>query len=399
MTKPVVKPPHGTPYRVRDGGYVQGIFYLQGKRITRTLCKMEEISRLPGGKQRSQNQMNRHIITLWVAKLEELQNEHFTPPGALRYLGDLFREWIDGSVSDKAPGTLDYYVRTSTAYLTAVGNHPIGELGPAQIDRFKAYLVGQGLSVASINIRLQNLKTFLRWAHEREFLERIPRIQQLRREKRLQKVLSEEEVLAWLHMLQKIRRHRKGQPPVQLPNNKHLHPNRKQRRAASLRETFILTLFETGCRFSEAFNLEMNQFDTVSGLLTIEFKPRFSIKEKREKVIPLTRRLKRRIAAIRKLSPLQRYLLDDGKGNLAYASTDSLATNLKRDMATLGYAGRGVKVVHGFRALFAHRLRERGAPLDAIKNLLGHSDIKVTEAYFPASQTREKAAVALLDSA
>jgi integrase len=56
-----------------------------------------------------------------------------------------------------------------------------------------------------------------------------------------------------------------------------------------------------------------------------------------------------------------------------------------------------VKLVHGFRALYAHRLRERGAPLDAIKNLLGHSDIKVTEGYFPASQTRERAAVALLD--
>jgi len=64
----------------------------------------------------------------------------------------------------------------------------------------------------------------------------------------------------------------------------------------------------------------------------------------------------------------------------------------------LGFNGRGVKLVHGFRALYAHRLRERGAPLDAIKNLLGHSDIKVTEGYFPASQTRERAAVALLDA-
>ena len=57
-----------------------------------------------------------------------------------------------------------------------------------------------------------------------------------------------------------------------------------------------------------------------------------------------------------------------------------------------------MKLVHGFRALYAHRLRERGAPLDAIKNLLGHSDIKVTEGYFPASQTRERAAAALLDA-
>jgi hypothetical protein len=103
------------------------------------------------------------------------------------------------------------------------------------------------------------------------------------------------------------------------------------------------------------------------------------------------------LAAVRKCHPHERYLLDDGRGRLAYTSPGAFAPQLQRDRAALGLNGRGVKLVHGFRALYAHRLRERGAPLDASKNLLGHSDIKVTEGYFPASQTRERAAVALLD--
>jgi hypothetical protein len=107
------------------------------------------------------------------------------------------------------------------------------------------------------------------------------------------------------------------------------------------------------------------------------------------------RRLRRFIAAVRKCYPDERHLLDDGRDRLACTSPGAFAPQLQRDRAALGLDGRGVKLVQGFRALYAHRLREQGAPLDAIKNLLGHSDIKVTEGYCPASQTRERAAVAL----
>jgi integrase len=198
-------------------------------------------------------------------------------------------------------------------------------------------------------------------------------------------------------MLQAIRRHRPGQVPVLLRNGTPFHPNRKQQRSAALRERFLWVAYDTGCRSSEIFHLELAQFDLEQGLLPVEFKQRFAIKERREKVIPLTRRLRRFIAALRKCCPHERYLLDDGRGRLAYTSPGAFAPQLQRDRTALGLNGRGVKLVHGFRALYAHRLRERGAPLDAIKNLLGHSDIKVTEGYFPASETRERAAVALLD--
>lgn len=46
----------------------------------------------------------------------------------------------------------------------AAGDHPVNRFGLAHVDRYRAYLAERKLSVASINIRLQNLKTFLRWA-------------------------------------------------------------------------------------------------------------------------------------------------------------------------------------------------------------------------------------------
>jgi integrase len=399
MPQHISAPPHGVNYRVRNGGTVDGFYYLDGRRTTRVLARLADLQRDAQGRRRTPAQLDKVIQRLWEEKLGE--RHHARPTKAVdepsRCIGELFGEWIAAAAADKAPGTRAYYARTTREYLAAAGDHPVSKFGLAQVDRYRAYLAERLLSVASINIRLQNLKTFLRWAHERDHLERIPRIRLLRREKRLARVLSEDDVSAWFRLLQAIRRHWPGQGPVRLPNGTAFHPNRMQRRSAALRERFLRVAYDTGCRSSEIFHLELAQFDLERGLLRVEFKQRFAIKERREKVIPLTKRLRRFIAALRKCCPHERYLLDDGRGRLAYTSPGAFAPQLQRDRAALGLNGRGVKLVHGFRALYAHRLRERGAPLDAIKNLLGHSDIKVTEGYFPARQTRERAAVALLD--
>ena len=399
MAQRIIAPPHGVNYRVRKGGTVDGFYYLDGRRTTRVLARLADLQRDVQGRRRTPAQLDKVIQRLWEEKLGELH--HARPANSAnepsRPIGELFNEWIAAAVADKAPGTRWYYARTTREYLATVGNHPVNRFGLVQVDRYKAYLATRNLSVASVNIRLQNLKTFLRWAHEREYITRLPRIKLLRPERRLPKVLSEDDIQAWIRMLQAIRRHRIGQGPLRMPNGTAFHPNRKQRRSAALRERFLRVAYDTGCRSSEIFHLELSQFDLEQGMLWVEFKQRFTIKERKEKVIPLTKRLRRFIAALRKCYPDERYLLDDGRGRLAYTSPGAFAPQLQRDRAALGLNGRGVKLVHGFRALYAHRLRERGAPLDAIKNLLGHSDIKVTEGYFPASQTRERAAVALLD--
>ena len=398
----VTRPRYGSCYRIRSSGLVDGFFYIDGNRTTRALGRLADLARDGQGRKRTPAQLEKAIQRLWdEMHLALLAEEPAEPAGEPApqppRIEALFGAWIEAAAADKAPGTRAYYRRTAGEYLAAVGDHPLPDIGLAQVDRYRAFLAGRALAVASINIRLQNLKTFLRWAHERELLERVPPIRLLRREQRLARVLSEDDVAAWFRLLQAIRRHRPGQGPVRLPNGTPFHPNRKQRRSAALRERFLRVAYDTGCRSSEIFHLELAQFDLEQGLLRVEFKQRFAIKERREKVIPLTRRLRRFIAALRKRYPEERYLLDDGSGRLAYTSPGAFAPQLQRDRAALGFNGRGVKLVHGFRALYAHRLRERGAPLDAIKNLLGHSDIKVTEGYFPASQTRERAAVALLD--
>ena len=81
-----------------------------------------------------------------------------------------------------------------------------------------------------------------------------------------------------------------------------------------MRERFLRVAYDSGCRSSEIFHLALGQFDLALGLLRVEFKQRFTIKERREKMIPLTRRLRRFIAALRKCYPHERYLLETAGG-------------------------------------------------------------------------------------
>lgn len=303
---------------------------------------------------------------------------------------------MDAAIADKAPGAIAYYIRTANEYLDANGDHSIADFTLRHMDRLKARLAERGLSAASINIRMQNIGTFLRWCYERGEIDRVPRIRQLRKEKRLPKVLTDEQATSWVRYLQSVRRWKNGSPAIVWPDGVTYTPAGHHRRAAHLRERFIRIGMDTGCRLGELFHARLDQFDTDAGMLRIEFQQRFKPKDREEKEVPLTSQARRLIRAIRKVYPLEKYLLDDGAGRPAYKNEDTFGQMLARDMKVLCFP-KGIKRAHGFRALFAHRLRERGAPLDAIKNLLGHSDIKVTEGYFPESHTRERAAIALLE--
>ena len=76
--------------------------------------------------------------------------------------------------------------------------------------------------------------------------------------------------------------------------------------------------------------------------------------------------------------------MDNGKGDLAYRSPYALTLSVRRHLQKLGFEGRGIKPVHGFRAFFAGELRNRmGLDLHTVKTWLGHSNISVTEGYFP----------------
>lgn len=343
------------------------------------------------------------LFDLHARKLAELRDEAEGPTGT-RPISEAWKEWRDLREPELAAGTIAYYDRTGAEYQKVIGDHPLGGLSVFQVERFRAALLKRGLSPESVNIRLQNLRTFAGWAKERGELAEVPRIKGTQEEKKLPEVLTREQVGEWLCMLKATRRWRKGQPPI-MRGKMNIHPNRSHRAGARHREHWIRVAIDTGLRMSEGFYLTLAQFNTDTRTLRVQSHGDFRVKEKRWKEIPLTARICRLIRALRRARPQAVYLLDNGRGSIAYSSPESMGQVLASDMDALGFKGpkipgqrrRGVKRAHGFRALFAHSLREADVDVYTIKNLMGHQKMATTEGYFPKSEGPERRAIEALE--
>jgi integrase len=89
------------------------------------------------------------------------------------------------------------------------------------------------------------------------------------------------------------------------------------------------------------------------------------------------------------------------KGVIPYVLTGREAkpfVTLRKCLDTAGKAaGAGHVHLHMFRHTFATRLRERGVPIDRIKELLGHKTMVMALRYAKATPTQLESAIAALD--
>lgn len=370
----VKAPPYGRNFRITKRGSVDGAFVIDGVRHFRALCLFRDIERKPNGKLRTPKQLNAAVQALWEDKRIEIEAKAGLAKGSDHPVSAVFDEWIRLSEAVRSPGTLAFYRQIKSNYLVAVGDHRMRDLAMLHIDRFLAWQQKQGLVETTVNMRLRTLNTFLNWALERELITKKPRIRTLRTTKKLPKVLSDAEVTALFERLAHLRTH---------------HPNHRQRARYALHERFLMVVRYTGARLSEVFWLRWQQIDFEEGVIRVEKQARFNVKERREKNLPVPLVLAEYLAAERRAAPNEVYLLDNGKGELAYRAASTLSQCVRRHLQSLGVDGRGIKPVHGFRAYFAGELRNRlGLDLHTVKTWLGHSNISVTEGYFPDPEGR-----------
>lgn len=144
-------------------------------------------------------------------------------------------------------------------------------------------------------------------------------------------------------------------------------------------------LYETGMRRSELASLTLASIDLHS--LTIKVRG----KRNKERIIPIEKEMANNISryiTLRKqmleslsvekpeFEPTER-LLVNGKGKAV--SDGMIYTIVERYMAANSNADRTSP--HVFRHTFATHMLNEGANIDAIKELLGHSDLNATEVY------------------
>jgi len=147
----------------------------------------------------------------------------------------------------------------------------------------------------------------------------------------------------------------------------------------------ILTLaLHSGMRLGEILGLAWTQVDFRKGLIRIE----------------------RTKSGLSRLIPINSVLYEELKALKGYSASSFLFRNAKTEkpltsvktafLAACRRAGIVGLRFHDLRHTFASRLVENGADLITVKELLGHSSVKITERYTHSQSEQKKNAVELL---
>lgn len=152
----------------------------------------------------------------------------------------------------------------------------------------------------------------------------------------------------------------------------------------------LATIYAAGLRVSEAVGLRVSDVDRSRMTLRVE-----QGKGRKDRVVPLSRRLLRQIDTYWQKHPPQKpWLFPNRQGTRAIDTTVAQKVFMMAKLRT-GISKRGG--IHSLRHAFATHLIESGADVPTVQRLLGHRSVSTTMRYFHLSQGRLAAIRSPLD--
>ena len=146
----------------------------------------------------------------------------------------------------------------------------------------------------------------------------------------------------------------------------------------------VLLFYSTGMRLSELTGLELNDIDLLKGTVKVLGK------RNKERIIPLTQELTFELEKFISKNTEDKitgdYLFLTNKGQKLYAKLVYRIVKSSLDMVT----SIEKRSPHVLRHTFATHLLNKGADLNAIKELLGHANLAATQVYTHNSIERLK---------
>ncbi|MEB2297186.1 MAG: tyrosine-type recombinase/integrase [Ignavibacteria bacterium] len=144
-----------------------------------------------------------------------------------------------------------------------------------------------------------------------------------------------------------------------------------------MRDIFTMA-FYTGMRLGELLNMKWNWIDFTQNIITIKNSNQFISKNKRERIIPIHQKVKVILQA--------RFQLGKPENNLVFYKYEDVKLNedfvSKQFKKAVRAANLNDKIhFHTLRHSFASALVQRNVSLYAVKELLGHENIKTTQVY------------------
>lgn len=224
-------------------------------------------------------------------------------------------------------------------------------------------LVDQGLSPATVNRKIACLKSFFKFLKGREFIDHNPsaRLKPLKAEKRLPAFVKENDLTYLIDHVQVDPEDFKGQ-----------------------RDRLIMDLlYGTGIRLSELIGLKTADFDPYQKTIKVLGK------RNKERVIPVPDSVVNTINSyIQKKALPSDHLLVTDSGKQLYPMF--VYRTVKKYLSLVSTVAK--KSPHVLRHTFATHLLDKGADLNAVKDLLGHTSLAATQVYTHNSLEKLKSA-------
>jgi site-specific recombinase XerD len=145
-----------------------------------------------------------------------------------------------------------------------------------------------------------------------------------------------------------------------------------------LKDIFI-TAFYTGMRLNEILNMKWNWIDFNQNIITVKNSEDFKTKSKRERIIPIHNKV---ISILKSYSPIGK----QSSNALVFYRKEGIKLNGEFISKQFKKAVRSADLnenihFHSLRHSFASALVQRNVSLYAVKELLGHENIKTTQIY------------------
>lgn len=159
-----------------------------------------------------------------------------------------------------------------------------------------------------------------------------------------------------------------------------------------LRDIFKVA-FYTGMRLGELINMKWSWLDFFNRFITVKCSDDFLTKNKKERIIPMSDSVWLTLCNRFKYnSPSQNdYVFYRVYGKKLYQQ--KISKQFKRKIRELSLSEK--IHFHSLRHSFASRLVQKGVPLEVIKELLGHEDLKTTQIYSHLQQQNLREAINL----
>ena len=246
--------------------------------------------------------------------------------------------------------------RTHESYIAAVRGlakhyrRPPDQLSVEEVQAYLAHMITvRGLSSSTCNIAAQAFRFLYHATLGRDAVDfEVP---SPRQPQRLPEILSREEVARLI------------EAP---PNPKH--------------RLLLATTYAAGLRVSEAVRLKVSDVDRGRMTLRVE-----QGKGRKDRVVPLSRRLLDQLEAFWKTEPPGVWLFPNRQRTRPVDITLAQKVFMRAKLRT-GITKRCG--IHGLRHAFATHLIESGADVPTVQRFLGHRSVSTTMRYFHLSQAR-----------